>query len=68
MAEATGIFINFNIEEIQLKKWYYSKQHYFDNIDLTDPRMVRTPFLYQKVTVFFNSNSKIVNNYVFFVI
>ena len=39
-------------EEIQLKKWYYSKQHYFDNIDLTDPRMVRTPFLYQKVTHF----------------
>ena len=36
-------------EEIQLKQWQYTKSHYFDNIDLTDPRMLRTPFLYQKV-------------------
>jgi len=36
-------------EEIQMKKWQFSKAHYLDNIDLTDERMVRTPFLYQRV-------------------
>ncbi len=36
-------------EEIQMKKWQFSKAHYFDNIDLNDPRLVRTPFLFQRV-------------------
>ena len=36
-------------EEVQLQKWQYTKQHYFDNLDLADPRMLRTPFLYQRV-------------------
>jgi thiol-disulfide isomerase/thioredoxin len=35
-------------EEVQLKQWQYSKEHYFDNIDLADPRMLRTPFLFQR--------------------
>lgn len=35
--------------EVQMKKWQFSKAHYFDNIDLTDERMVRTPFLFQRV-------------------
>jgi len=41
-------------EEIQIKKWQFTKQHYFDNIDLTDERMVRTPFLQQRVDHFIN--------------
>ena len=35
--------------DIDLKKWQYAKAHYFDNLDLTDPRMLRTPFLFQRV-------------------
>ncbi len=30
-------------------KWRYSLLHFFDNIDLTDPRMIRTPFLFERV-------------------
>ncbi|MCB0560135.1 MAG: redoxin domain-containing protein [Lewinellaceae bacterium] len=39
-------------EEIQLKRWRYSQDHYFDNLDLGDPRMLRTPFLFQRVDYF----------------
>jgi thiol-disulfide isomerase/thioredoxin len=39
-------------EEIQIKRWHFSKVHYFDNIDLADPRMARTPFLFQRVNHF----------------
>lgn len=39
-------------EEIQMKKWQFSKTHYFDNIDLMDERMVRTPFLFQRINHF----------------
>lgn len=41
-------------EEKQLKGWRYTQKHYFDNIDLTDPRMLRTPFLFQRVDYFVN--------------
>jgi thiol-disulfide isomerase/thioredoxin len=30
-------------------KWRYSLQHFFDNIDMTDPRMLRTPFLFERI-------------------
>lgn len=30
-------------------KWRYSLIHFFDNIDLTDPRMMRTPFLFERI-------------------
>jgi hypothetical protein len=36
-------------EEKQLQRWRYSQRHYFDNIDLADERMLRTPFLFQRV-------------------
>lgn len=35
--------------ELQIKKWQWTKEHYFDNIDLTDPRLLRMPFLFQRV-------------------
>ncbi|MEM1219010.1 MAG: redoxin domain-containing protein [Bacteroidota bacterium] len=40
-----------NLDSLERQKavWYYNKQHYFDAIDLGDPRMVRTPFLFQRV-------------------
>ncbi len=33
----------------------YNKNHYFDNIDLTDTRLVRTPVLYNKLNTFFTN-------------
>lgn len=36
-------------QEINLKKWMWMLEHYFDNFDLTDDRLVRTSFLHQKV-------------------
>jgi thiol-disulfide isomerase/thioredoxin len=38
---------------VQSKKYYYFKNHYFDNMDLTDDRLLRTPFFVQKVDNYF---------------
>jgi thiol-disulfide isomerase/thioredoxin len=40
--------------EVDLKKWQYAKEHYFDNLDLADPRMLRTPFLFQRLEHYVN--------------
>ncbi|MBK7407536.1 MAG: redoxin domain-containing protein [Saprospirales bacterium] len=40
--------------DIEVKKWQYAKQHYFDNLDLADPRMLRTPFLFQRLDHYVN--------------
>lgn len=37
-------------KELEIKRWEWMKKHYFDRIDLTDPRMLRTPFLFQQLT------------------
>jgi peroxiredoxin len=34
----------------------YVKEHYFDNIDLTDYRLIRTPFFLQKIETYFNNS------------
>lgn len=39
-------------EEGRLKQYYYFKKHYFDYIDLSDPRTVRTPFLYHRINYY----------------
>ena len=39
-------------EDVQVKRWRYTQDHYFDNLDLADPRMLRTPFLFQRVDYF----------------
>jgi thiol-disulfide isomerase/thioredoxin len=41
-------------QELQLKRWQYTKQHYFDNIPLDDERVLRTPFLFQRVDYYMN--------------
>jgi thiol-disulfide isomerase/thioredoxin len=41
-------------QEVQRKQWEYTKEHYFDNLDISDPRMLRTPFLFQRVDDFVN--------------
>jgi len=33
----------------------YNKDHFFDNIDLTDERLLRTPILYAKLNTFFTN-------------
>jgi len=33
----------------------YNKDHYFDNIDLTDERLLRTPILYARLNAFFTN-------------
>ena len=38
---------------IQIKRYQYYKKHYFDNIDMTDDRILRTPFFTGKLENFF---------------
>ncbi len=33
-------------KEIQFKQWRYALDHWFDNVDLADPRLLYTPFLF----------------------
>ena len=33
-------------------QWRWMQRHYFDNIDLGDPRLIRTPFLAQRVNYY----------------
>lgn len=37
---------------IQMKKYHYFSDHYFDNIDLTDDRLLRTPFFTNKIDTY----------------
>lgn len=41
-----------NPQEVQMKQYLYMRDHYFDNMNLQDPRLLRTPFLFQKVDYF----------------
>ncbi len=41
-------------EEIAYKKFYYSRDHYFDFINTQDNRLIRTPLLFQKVDYLVN--------------
>lgn len=36
-------------EEIQMLQWRYMQKHYFDNLELENPCMLKTPTLYQRV-------------------
>lgn len=38
-----------------VKRYQYHKDHYFDNLDLSDERLVRTPILYNKVHNYFEN-------------
>lgn len=37
-------------EEVELQRFNYYRNHYFDEIDMQDPRILRTPFLFGKLT------------------
>ena len=38
-----------------IRNYNYNKNHFFDNIDLTDERLLRTPILYARLNAFFTS-------------
>ncbi|GJM34684.1 MAG: hypothetical protein DHS20C18_36850 [Saprospiraceae bacterium] len=41
-------------EHIREQQWRYMQVHYFDNLDLSNSCMTRTPFLFQRVDYFIN--------------
>jgi thiol-disulfide isomerase/thioredoxin len=41
-------------EEARNKRYFWYKQHFFDNIKMDDERMVRTPLLYNRVDYYMN--------------
>lgn len=40
--------------ERRMKRYHYYKKHYFDLINLADPRLLRTPLLHSKVMEYFD--------------
>jgi thiol-disulfide isomerase/thioredoxin len=38
-----------------IRNYNFNKDHFFDNIDLTDERLLRTPILYARVNTFFTN-------------
>ncbi len=38
----------------QIKRYQFYRDHYFDNIDFTDKRLLRTPFFVQKLETYFD--------------
>ncbi|MGB3799181.1 MAG: redoxin domain-containing protein [Lewinella sp.] len=42
-------------EERKRLQWRWLQDHYFDGLNLSDPRVVRTPFLFSRVDYFVNS-------------
>jgi peroxiredoxin len=38
-----------------IRSYMYNKDHFFDNIDLTDERLLRTPILQSKLNIFFTN-------------
>lgn len=41
-------------KEVQLKKYYWARAHYFDNIDLADDCLLHSPILFSKVDYYVN--------------
>ena len=39
-------------EDIDYQKWRYMQKHYFDNINLSDSRLLRTPFLFSRIDTY----------------
>ncbi|MCZ2102579.1 MAG: DUF5106 domain-containing protein [Chitinophagales bacterium] len=47
-------------DTIKTRRYYYYKEHYFDNIDMQHPGLIRTPFIYQKIDTYM---SKVINQH-----
>ena len=48
-----NIGTNLSKEEQDIAKWYYQQEHYWDNIDFSESRLLRTNFFYQKMEDYF---------------
>jgi thiol-disulfide isomerase/thioredoxin len=44
-------------DTVKLKRYYYYKDHYFDNINMDHPALIRTPFIHPKVDYYLNKVS-----------
>lgn len=44
----------FTGEDAEMKRWQYTKRHFFDNLDLSDDRLLRSPVAFGKVDYFMN--------------
>ena len=42
-------------EDVQKKRFLYYRNHYFDRVDMEDERLIRSPFLFQKIDYYMNS-------------
>ncbi len=42
-------------EEVKQKRYTYYKQHFLDHIDFADPRLIRSPLLFNKVKSYFEN-------------
>ncbi len=41
-------------DTIKVRRYYYYKEHYFDNIDMQHKALIRTPFIHQKIDTYLN--------------
>ncbi|HRO09331.1 MAG TPA: DUF5106 domain-containing protein [Saprospiraceae bacterium] len=53
-------FEGLHADTIKVRRYYYYKEHYFDNIDMNNPALIRTPFFHQKLDTYIN---KVVNQH-----
>lgn len=44
-----------NEEDVESSKYQYYKEHYFDNIPLDNPLLLRTPILHQRINYYMNN-------------
>jgi thiol-disulfide isomerase/thioredoxin len=42
-------------DEVKQQRYQYYKSHFLDNVDLADPRLIRSPLLYGKVDTYFEN-------------
>jgi thiol-disulfide isomerase/thioredoxin len=47
-------------DSVKVRRYYYYKEHYFDNINMQHPFLIRTPFIHQKVDYYI---SKVCNQH-----
>lgn len=41
-------------QDLEVKRWRYMQKHFFDNINMSDPRLLRTPFQFQRIEHYIN--------------
>lgn len=44
-------------DSVKASRYYYYKAHYFDNVNMKHPALIRTPFIHQKVDFYMNKLS-----------